>query len=212
MGFLDRIVADFISNATGLPVKGLIRKVGAKKLLLGGAALAAGGLAVAKMQESKTSTPATPPPPSLPPIPGAAAPPLPPLPPAPVTPDTEAGDDLDPDLTAAIVRTMIAAALADGHLAPSERESIQSHLKDSGLSPEQISDAHADLLSPASPTTLAALAREDSDREVLYRTAILIMMADKEFAETERSWLDEFAQHLDLDDAQKAAIEHDLIS
>jgi len=212
MGFLDRIVADFISNATGLPVKGLIRKVGAKKLLLGGAALAAGGLAVAKMQEGKTSTPATPPPPSLPPIPGAAAPPLPPLPPAPVTPDTEAGDDLDPDLTAAIVRTMIAAALADGHLASSERESIQSHLKDSGLSPEQISDAHADLLSPASPTTLAALAREDSDREVLYRTAILIMMADKEFAETERSWLDEFAQHLDLDDAQKAAIEHDLIS
>ncbi len=216
MGFLDRMVADLISNATGLPVKGLVRKLGAKKLLLGGAALAAGGLAVAKMQEAKGPSPAaapasTTPPPPLPPTPVANSlppAPLPPLPPVPTPPEAEI--DLSPDLTAAIVRTMIAAALADGHLATAEREAIHSNLQDSGLSPEQISRAHSDLLDPASPATLAALILKDSDREVLYRSAFLIIMADQEFAEAERCWLDDLAQHLNLDNNRKAAIEGEL--
>ena len=47
MGFLDRMVADLIGDSTGLPVKGVVRKVGAKNLLLLGGIAAAGGLAAA---------------------------------------------------------------------------------------------------------------------------------------------------------------------
>ena len=215
MGFLDRIVANLIADSTGLPVRGLVRKVGVGKLLIGGAALAAGGVVIAKMRERSTDAAPTPPPPLLPPTPGAETPPLPPLPPLPEIPkprEAETEVDLGPDLSAAIVRTMIAAALADGHLSEPEREAIHSNLKDSGLSPEQISQAHSDLLNPASPATLASLTRQDSDGEILYRSAFLIIMADKERVETERSWLNDFARRLGLDETRKTTIEDDLIS
>ena len=69
-----------------------------------------------------------------------------------------ADDELPPEVTYAVVRTMVAAALADGHLAPEEKAIIQKHLGESGLSEAQTAQVHQDLVLPPGPAELAALA------------------------------------------------------
>jgi len=45
-----------------------------------------------------------------------------------------------------VVRTMVAAALADGDLAPAEKAMIQDHVADSGLADDQVQQIRRDLL------------------------------------------------------------------
>jgi len=226
MGFLDRIVADMIGDATGLPVKGLVRKVGAKNLLLLGGVAAAGGVAAHQIAQKRAqpqpggAPPAPPPQPapgqtsstaSLPPIPTGS---IPPPPPPPATPRQRAAaekEDLPPDLVFAIVRTMVAAALADGHMSPEEKQTIHTRLGESGLDQDRIRQIHQDLVIPASPDELAAMIPDPAQRPALYRSAILVLLADRQVQPTERAWLDRLAAALGFDGSVRSELEKDLL-
>lgn len=225
MGFLDSLVGDLIAKNTGLPVKGLVRKVGIKNILLAGGAVAAGGMAAQKMAASRQpaqppASSASPAPAPLPPVPGSSAAEngpaaLPELPPVPATPGEPQADHrdaaLDPKLEFAVVRTMIAAALSDGVMAPSERQAIEGRLGEASFADDAKQQVHRDLVLPAGPEEIAALVPEDSAPTV-YRAAYLVVMSDGELAELERMWLARLASALKIDDQQAKTIEADLQS
>ncbi len=230
MGFLDRMISDLIQDNTGINARRMVRKIGSGKILaLGGAALAAGMFAEKQGMFGTggrtTSAAGTPPLPGAPPPAGgrSAPPPLPgslpgapppPLPPAAVAPAATAGtaggepeDELPRELTYAVVRTMVAAALADGHLAPEEKAIIHKHLGESGLSEAQTSQIHKDLVLPPSPEELAALVGDAEAREVLYRFGALVVLADRETSDPERRWLDRLAAAFELGADRKDVLE-----
>ncbi len=209
MGFLDRMVSDLIRKSTGFNARPFVRAVGGKNILLLGGAAVAGVLAAEQMQGARSQPDATPPPP---PPPGATStkPPLPPIPnappPPPPVPVSEAEEELPNDLLYAIVRTMTASALADGHLGPREKEAIHRRLGESGLRPEQIEQIHKELLLPATPEELAALVEDPSDRELLFRFAALVGLADDSVSEVERAWLSKLANALGIAEGRSEEI------
>lgn len=227
MGFLDRLVTDMIHQSTGLPVRRLVRMVGGKNLLMIGAGAALAGGAAAAFGTSQTGAaqgppppppPGAGPPPPPPPVPGsAAAPGVPPPPPLPTAarsaaPEGGEAEEPAPEVTYAIVRTMVAAALADGHLAPEEKEIIHRRLGESGLAEEQIRQVHHDLVLPPSPEELAALAPNPEGREALYRFAALIVLADRKTSDLERSWLDRLGSVFGLDAERRQALETEIFA
>lgn len=162
---------------------------------------------------------APPPPPGpLPTVtPTGAIPPPPPLPGG--SPSKE-GDErgeaamlpaLSPALTLAGVRTVIAAALADGVLADVERTVIDRHLENPELSTEQAALARADFDAPLTPAALAAMVDDSAEAEMLYRLAAAVMLADDTVTSDERVWLDTFGTALGFDAPTKSAIEASLV-
>ena len=210
MAFLDRLLADVLGNATGLPVRGLVRRVGAGNLLLLGGAAVAGGLiadAMARQQRAgnplapQPGTNAVPPPlPPLPPLPQVAPPELPPIPESP----------LPPSLQLTIVRTMVAAALADGRLSDDERSSIRERLAESDLDDAAIAQVRAELTMPASPEELAASAEDASAAAAVYRAAWLVTRSDRTVEGAETVWLDRLATALGFDAARREALASEL--
>ncbi len=224
MGFLDRLVSDLVQESTGLPARRMVRKIGGKNILLaaGGALLASG---VAKKLGENQSTTATSgaasgmPPPPPPPPPGAAASgvvPPPPPPPPPASESALAPDEpeieLPRELTYAVVRTMVAAAIADGEMASEEKEMVWKHLGDSGLDDEQKQQIHRDLMLPASPEELAELAPAAEAREVLYRFAALVALSDRNVVASEREWLRRLADAFELSDERRQELESEVFS
>ncbi|MEM7352043.1 MAG: DUF533 domain-containing protein [Acidobacteriota bacterium] len=158
---------------------------------------------------------AAPPPPPIPGAPPAAAPPPPPpVQGAATEAAAPAGDEADIELpqetTYAVVRTMVAAALADGNLAPEEKAIIQKHLGESGLSEEQTRQIHQDLVLPPSLDELATLASDAESREILFRFAALVVLADQQVSDLERAWLDRLASTFGIEGERKAALEADI--
>jgi uncharacterized membrane protein YebE (DUF533 family) len=227
MGFLDRMVADLVGDATGLPIKKVVRGIGAKNLLLLGGAVAAGGYAAHKLSQSRSASQAppaaVPPPPPPPGAPQAAPPPPPPPPgatqaaPPPPPPPAATGaaptaeEEIPPPLLYAIIRTMVAAALADGQLKPAEKQAIQAHLGDSGLGQAEVQQVHQDLVIPPSPEELAAQVPDPQQRAVLYRAALMVIRADQQVAEIETAWLQRFAAILGFDEGYRTELENDLL-
>lgn len=207
MGLLDRLVSDLIKQSTGYNPRRIVRKIGGGKLLMAGGAALAGALAMEKMNQGQKAGPAATPspaaPPTLPPVPTPAAP-LPPLPPLPqAAPETapEAEKDaeaLPPDLEYAIVRTLIAAALADGHLADEEKKVILERVDEAGLPAERQRQIHRDLVLPPTPSELAELAPSTEEREVLYSFATLMIHSDGKVEAKETEWLSRLAATLEI--------------
>jgi uncharacterized membrane protein YebE (DUF533 family) len=242
MGFLDRLVGDMVSDATGLPARKVMRMVGTKNLLLLGGAAVAGGYAAHKLGErsqqgapaaggqappppppGQSAAPPPPPPPGQsaapppPPVPGQAKPAqaVPPPPPAPGSTEADAGageEEPPPELVYAVVRTMVAAALADGHMAPDEKQAIQGRLGESNLSQAQVQQVHQDLVIPPTPDELARMADSAEARELLLRFALLVVGLDREVSELERTWLDRLAHSFGLDPQRRAELEHELLA
>ncbi|HEX9735191.1 MAG TPA: DUF533 domain-containing protein [Thermoanaerobaculia bacterium] len=225
MGFLERLVTDMIGDSVGFDgrsVRRVTRMVGGKNLLwLAGGAALAGGVASALSQRQGTVPPAAgvavpppppPPPPAEPPPPPpsvqAVPPPPPPPPPPPAAEPQEVEEsELPPEAVYAVVRTMVAAALADGSLAPEEKELIHRRLGESGLSQEQTLQIHRDLVLPPTPAELVALAPPGPGREALYRCAALIVLADGQASDLERDWLGRLARALEIEPGRAAALE-----
>lgn len=180
---------------------------------------------------------APPPPlPNLPPIPGSAGPPpvqgAPPLPQAPPPPlptasaspppplptdipaaaePAAAEESFDPQVVFAVVRTMVGAALADGHLSPKEKEAIQGRLSESGLDDDQVRQIHQDLVLPPSPGELAKMTDDAATRETLYRFAALVVVTDDEIADLERRWLDRLATAFEMSEERRQALEEETL-
>jgi uncharacterized membrane protein YebE (DUF533 family) len=149
---------------------------------------------------------------------------LPPLPPLPVADAAlpslpgnaglaDAADDVadvPPDLLYAILRTMIAAALADGDLHAEEKRLIDERLGESGLPEAQVAQLRRDLVIPARPVDLAQALPSGEDSEVLARFAVLIAAADGELVEHERVWLRSLEQALALPAGRTAELEREI--
>lgn len=235
MGFLDNLVGDMIGDATGGADLRMIRKVthmvGGKNLaMLGiGAALAGGAAAMLSQRGGTTAPPPPPPgqaaappppPPPPPPVPGQAASPPPPPPPPPpaAAPPPLPGQDAapqeepepPPELTYAIIRTMVAAALADGNLHSREREAILKRLGESGLDEERQRQIHQDLVLPPQPAELAGLVGTAEAREALYRFAALIVLADEQVTDLERGWLGRLAEAFEISGERREALEREV--
>ncbi len=109
----------------------------------------------------------------------------------PAAPPTAApAADLPPHLAYAGVRTMVAAALCDGRLAAEERRAVERRLAAAELTAEQVARVHKDLVLPANPDELAALALGAADREALFRLAGVMLCTDGRVRDSERAWLD----------------------
>ena len=256
MGFLDKLLTDMVSNATGgakLPGLGksmsvgkLTRMAGRNKGLLmtaAGAALAgvaAGAVATraAGSGASGTAPPGPPPmpppgpppmpPPGPPPMPPPGPPPMPPPGPPPMPPPVQAAppptlaaqtasagnseEDLPPEVTFAIVRTMVAAALADGNMAPEERGVITRRLGESGMTAEQQQQIQQEMALPLQPNELAALAPDGETRELFYRVAALVVMSDRQVADLERGWLARLAQACEIPETRCRELEQEALA
>lgn len=226
MGFLDRLVSDLVANATGINTRGLVRRVGGKNILLVGGALLAGALANDSMRRTGgAGTVAPPRGAGLPPPPPGAGPsfqvpPPPPagrsglagtgVPPPPLPAVPSKVDEPPPEVTYLATRAMIAAALADGELAAEEKRVIEGRLGESGLSDEQVAQIRRDLVVPASPAQLAASLPEGEDREMPYRFAAVVLLADGEVGEVERAWLARFAGELGIAPERCQELEREL--
>ena len=155
-------------------------------------------------QPSKTPTSA--PPSAPPPAPGAASVTVnampPPPPPAPVTDAQRQADAL------LMLRAMIAAANADGHIDDSEREAILRRANEAGLDADDIAALEHEL---ASPWPLAALlaTTQPAMRERVYLAARLAIEPDHP---TEQRFLDELANGVQLDAARRAELDAQISS
>lgn len=139
------------------------------------------------------------------------APPPPPVPTAAPPTGSEAEPEEPPqEVTYAIVRAMVAGALADGQLDPAEKDMILGRLGESGLAPEQVSQIHKDLVIPPSPQELAAMTPTSEMREMLYRFAALVVLAEGGVSEPERRWLETLGQTFELSTDRLAALEAEL--
>ena len=217
MGFLDKVVSDLVKSSTGFNARGLVRTVGGKNILLLGGAALAGAFAADKMGSQSTSPPPVPggssAVPPLPPVPGSAsqdAGPPPPLPPLPTETVSSSTEELPRDVLYAVVRTMVAAALADGHMADEEKELIHKHLGESGLDPDQIAQIHKDLVLPTSHKELSSLVSSGQDGELLYRFGVLVALADQKVSEHEKAWLEQLAVELKIPPQRRAEIEKEI--
>ena len=244
MSFLDRMVSDLVRRQTGFDARRIVRRVGAKRLLLlGGAALAGGMLAsqsgrfgpvsssaaggaagrtVVPPRSGGVAPPPAAPPQGLPPLPPRESSGQAPLPvgagvPPPIPARLGEGDDgeaqaadVPPDLLYAILRTMAAAALADGELHAEERRLLDERLGESGLSDARLAQLRRDLVLPASPAELARALPAGEDPEVLARFAVLVAGADRGLVEHERAWLRALEQALGLAPGRMVELEREI--
>ena len=159
-----------------------IRKYGTKVAAVGGAA-ALGGLAYKLYQDWQQNQSA----------PAAGTPhPL----------NELAGAELDARASL-LVRAMVAAARADGHIDAAERQKIQQYLTEQGQ-PDAARWIDAELARPLDPQ---ALAREVTDMEQATEVYLASLLAVEVDHFMERGYLDELARALKLDDNLKASIE-----
>lgn len=105
---------------------------------------------------------------------------------------------------------MVAAALADGVLMPSERDRIQEQLGSGELSADQTAQVRKELVFPATPEELAAMAQADSERALLYRFAALVTRVDAGVSAEEEAWLMRLGAALALDEARRRQLEAEL--
>lgn len=156
------------------------------------------GLAIAAWEhyKSKPAAPAAgygqapPPPMTPPPPPPAASSAAPPLPPAAAT-----GEDSARMADAAhLIRSMIAAAHADGLIDAEERAGILERALDAGLDASTQQFLMSELRAPATLEQIVAATRPALRLET-YAAALLAIQVD---TEAERAWLDRLAAALGL--------------
>ncbi|WP_348687213.1 tellurite resistance TerB family protein [Aeromonas bestiarum] len=158
-----------------------VRKYGGKVAAVGGAA-ALGGLAYKLYQDWQAQQ-------------SGAAQPAQPL-------DTLQGQALDARATL-LVRAMVAAARADGHIDAAERQKIQDYLTEQGQS-DAARWIDAELARPLDPQ---ALARDVTDMEQATEVYLASLLAIDVDHFMERGYMDELARALKLDDNLKGSIE-----
>ena len=104
----------------------------------------------------------------------------------------------------AILKALIAAAKADGHVDEREREVIEGEFSRLDAAPEVRQWLQAELQKPLDPAEVASAATSPEMASEMY-LASLLAADEKNFME--RAYLDELARQLKLDDSLKARLE-----
>ncbi|NLZ11510.1 MAG: tellurite resistance TerB family protein [Alcaligenaceae bacterium] len=106
-----------------------------------------------------------------------------------------------------ILSAMIAAAKADGHIGPQERQLIESELARVASSASDRAWFEAELQKPADPASIATLASTPEMAAEVYLASALVI-DDESFME--RAYLDELARQLNIDAPLKTRLEAQL--
>lgn len=169
------------------------------------AALGLGALGVAmaawehyKGQSASTTTAA----PAAQPLPAMSPPPPPPPAPAAMLAPPAAPNALVPEALL-VIRSMIAAAAADGLIDGNEREAILGRAQDAGLDADDLAALRQELAQPLSMPELLAQTPAHLAAEV-YAAALITISVD---TEAERRWMQRLAEGLKLDDSQRAELD-----
>lgn len=109
----------------------------------------------------------------------------------------------------AILRALIAAAKADGHIDAREREVIEGEFVRVGADTELRGWLTAELEKPLDP---AEVARAATSPEIAAEMYLASLLAADEQSFMERAYLDELARQLKLDDGLKAKLEEQVAS
>lgn len=107
----------------------------------------------------------------------------------------------------AILKALVAAAKADGHIDAREREVIEGEFTRIDNDPQLRQWLHAELEKPLDPTEVASAATTPEIASEMYLASLL---AADEQSYMERAYLDELARQLKIDDALKAQLEQQL--
>lgn len=107
----------------------------------------------------------------------------------------------------AILKALVAAAKADGHIDARERQVIEGEFTRINQDAELQQWLHSELEKPLDP---AEVARAASTPEIASEMYLASLMAADEQNFMERAYLDELARQLKLDDALKARLEQQL--
>lgn len=118
-------------------------------------------------------------------------------------PPSDSGFSIEPDVVAqdfalVLVRAMIAASRADGHIDDQEKAHIFDRLKVSGLEADAAAFIEAELANPVDLDALVAAAKTEEQRVELYTASRLAIEPD---SRAERGYLDLLAGRLGLADA-----------
>jgi uncharacterized membrane protein YebE (DUF533 family) len=115
------------------------------------------------------------------------------------------GDDQEDNTTAqALLRAMVAAAMADGTLDPAERAAITGNLQQIGMTQEAVDFLNSELAHPATPAKLAELATGPESATQIYAAARLTIEPDQP---REKAFLSSLAKELGLDQGLVAQID-----
>ena len=107
----------------------------------------------------------------------------------------------------AILKALVAAAKADGHIDAREREVIEGEFSRIGTAGELQQWLHAELEKPLDP---AEVARAGSSPEIASEMYLASLMVADEQNFMERAYLDELAKQLRLEPSLKAHLERQL--
>lgn len=118
-------------------------------------------------------------------------------------PPTDSGFSTAPaiasnDFTLSLVRAMIAAARADGHIDDAERQRILGKVQEAGVGSEAESFFQRELANPVDLDAIVASAKTDEQRVQVYTASRLAIEPD---SRAERGYLDLLAGRLGLPDA-----------
>ncbi len=120
------------------------------------------------------------------------------LPPPPADSGFAAPEALSNDFALVLVRAMIAAARADGHIDETERGRIMDKLSVSGLSADAAAFLEAELADPIDLDAIVAAGKTEEERVEIYTASRLAIEPD---GRAERGYLDLLAGRLGLADA-----------
>jgi uncharacterized membrane protein YebE (DUF533 family) len=104
-----------------------------------------------------------------------------------------------------VLRLTLSAARADGTLAPNEREAILAQARAVGAEALVASELDA----PRPLSEIVAGATDAKARQDLYTLAFTIVRADEQVIDSERTYLRELAQHLQLEPDIVAELERE---
>ncbi len=113
------------------------------------------------------------------------------------------------DRSLVLLKAMIAAANADGHIDYRERESIDSQISKLGLDSDASSLLRGEINNPANASTIAALASSTESAAEIYLASRLVIDIQNE---QERTYLDELSDALNLPSDLVAELEAEIKS
>lgn len=120
-----------------------------------------------------------------------------------------AAPQLTPDFALAVIRAMIGAAKADGHVDAAETDKIFGQIESQGLKPEEKSLLMREMANTPDVASIAASAKTQEEAAQIYLAATLV--CDSQCA-AEQAYLANLASHLKLDAAFTQALQGELLA
>jgi uncharacterized membrane protein YebE (DUF533 family) len=109
---------------------------------------------------------------------------------------------LSPDMLR-LVRLTIAAVLCDGKLSDNERSRLLADARAANIE----SIVNRELMNPRSLEEIVVGVPDEAHKRDLYTLAFCVVRADEGVNDRERAWLDQLAEHLELDPSDALSIE-----